>query len=184
MTAEQQVALALYRELDAPARAADVAVVPAMAFYGGLPDLLVTAALAGGRAADEIEIAVGLDRWWPTAGTRTTGARNTARRLVLRGGELVPLESPAPTGTWSFPEPVGEQAVAQMPMTEVATTHRHLDVGRLTSYLTAASLVDIRDEATPPPPAVDERGRSPQQFVVDVVARRPDARALLSGRRH
>ena len=68
----------LYREVDGPARSAGVAVVPAMAFYGGLADLLVTAALDGGSTADEIEVAIGLDRWWPTEGTRITGARNTS----------------------------------------------------------------------------------------------------------
>ncbi|HET6940105.1 MAG TPA: saccharopine dehydrogenase NADP-binding domain-containing protein, partial [Nocardioides sp.] len=105
VTAEQPVVQKLYRELDAPARDADVAVVPAMAFYGGLSDLLVTAVLDGDSRADEVEIAIGLDRWWPTAGTRATGARNTATRLVIRDGALTELADPAPTGTWSYPEP-------------------------------------------------------------------------------
>ena len=50
VTAEQAAVQQLYRELDAPARDAGVAVVPAMAFYGGLADLLVTAALDGDSA--------------------------------------------------------------------------------------------------------------------------------------
>ena len=81
-----------------------------MAFYGGLADLLVTAALDGESRADEVEIAIGLDRWWPTAGTRATGARNTATRLVIRDGALTALATPAPTGTWSYPEPLGDPA--------------------------------------------------------------------------
>ena len=172
VTAEQPAVQELYRELDAPARDAGVAVVPAMAFYGGLADLLVTAALDGDSRADEVEVAIGLDRWWPTAGTRATGARNTATRLVIRDGALTPLASPAPTGTWSYPAPLGDQPVVQLPFSEVITIDRHLDVGELRSYLNTAPLDDLHDSATPPPSAADERGRSAQQFVVDVVVRR------------
>lgn len=172
VTAEQPAVQALYSELDAPARAAGVAVVPAMAFYGGLADMLVTSALDEESAADEIEVAIGLDRWWPTAGTRVTGERNTATRLVIRDGALSPLASPAPTATWSYPTALGDQAVVELPFSEVVTINRHLDVGELRSYLNTASLEDLRNAATPPPSAADERGRSAQQFVVDVRVRR------------
>lgn len=171
VTAEQPAVQEVYRELDAPARSAGVAVVPAMAFYGGLADLLVTALLGGETSADEVEVAIGLDRWWPTAGTRATGARNTATRLVIRGGELVPIAVPAPTATWSFPEPVGDQEVVELPFSEVITIARHLDVRELRSYLTTGSLAELRDEDTPAPTAVGEDGRSAQRFVVDVAVR-------------
>ena len=184
VTAEQPVVQELYRTLDAPARNAGVAVVPAMAFYGGLADLLVTAALDGDSSADEVEIAIGLNRWWPTAGTRATGARNTAARLVIRDGALTALASPAPTGTWSYPDPLGNQPVVQLPFSEVITIARHLDVGELRSYLNTRPLDDLHDAETPPPTAVDEGGRSAQQFVVDVlVRRRSDTRRIsASGR--
>jgi short subunit dehydrogenase-like uncharacterized protein len=172
VTAEQPAVQALYHELDAAALDAGVAVVPAMSFYGGLADLLVTAALDGDSRADEVEVAIGLDRWWPTAGTRATGARNTATRLVIHDGALTALASPAPTTSWSFPAPFGDQAVVQLPFSEVITIDRHLDVGELRSYLNTASLDDLRDSRTPPPSAADERGRSAQQFVVDVRVRR------------
>jgi short subunit dehydrogenase-like uncharacterized protein len=172
VTAEQPVVRELYRELDAPARAAGVAVVPALAFYGGLPDLLVTAALDGSRQVDEVDIAVGLDRWWPTGGTRATGTRNTAVRQVIRGGVLAPLEDPAPTRVWSYPDPFGTQRVVQLPLSEVITLNRHLELDHLRSYLNTAALDDLHDEATPPPSPDDERGRSSQRFVVDVVVRR------------
>ncbi|MGH2896655.1 MAG: saccharopine dehydrogenase family protein [Solirubrobacteraceae bacterium] len=172
ITAEQPAVQELYRDLDAPARNAGVAVVPAMAFYGGLADLLVTAALDGNSRADKVEVAIGLDHWWPTAGTRATGARNTATRLVIRDGALAPLASPTPTGTWSYPEPIGEQPMVELPFSEVITIDRHLDVGDLRTYLNTGPLDDLHDTETPPPTAVDETGRSAQQFVVDVVVRR------------
>ena len=179
LTAEQPAVKELYRLLDAPARAAGVAVVPAMAFYGGLADLLVTAALDGDTRADEVEVAIALDRWWPTEGTRVTGARNTAVREVIRGGVLAPLATPAPTGTWSYPEPFGDQPVVQLPFSEVVTIDRHLEVGELRSFLNTSALDDLRDAETPPPTASDELGRSAQRFVVDVVVRRgPDARRV------
>lgn len=181
VTAEQAAVQELYRELDAPARAAGVAVVPAMAFFGGLADLLVTAALDGDSRAEEVEIAIGLDRWWPTAGTRATGARNTATRLVIRDGELTALASPSPTGTWSYPEPLGDQPVVQLPFSEVITIARHLDVGDLRSYLNTGPLEDLHDAETPPPTAVDEGGRSAQRFAVDVVVRRRSDTRRISG---
>ena len=184
VTAEQPVVQELYRELDRAARDAGVAVVPAMAFYGGLADLLVTAALDGQTSADAVEIAIGLDRWWPTAGTRITGARNTSIRQIIRNGMLVTLPDPAPTGMWSYPPPLGEQPVVQLPFSEVVTIDRHLRVGDLTSYLNSSSLADLRDESTPPPSATDGSGRSAQRFVVDVEVRRGDdtRRLTASGR--
>jgi hypothetical protein len=179
VTAEQPVVQAVYRDLDASARAAGVTVVPAMAFYGGLADLLVTSALAGESGADEVDVAIGLDRWWPTAGTRTTGDRNTATRLVIRDGVLTPLASPPPSTTWSYPDPIGDHAVVELPFSEVITINQHLAVGELRSYLNTASLADLRDTDTPPPSAADELGRSAQRFVVDVHVRRgTDVRRL------
>ena len=73
MTAEQPSALATYEHFAAPAAAAGVAVVPAMGFYGGLGDLLATAAMGDWASADDITLAVALDSWQPTLGTRRTG---------------------------------------------------------------------------------------------------------------
>jgi NAD(P)-dependent dehydrogenase (short-subunit alcohol dehydrogenase family) len=183
VTAEQGAVQAVYEELDEPAGRADVGVVPAMAFYGGLADLLVTTALDGSGRADEVTVAVGLDRWWPTAGTRTTGQRNTAPRLVVSGGQLTRLEDVAPglvPATWQFPEPLGDQAVVALPFSEVITINRHLAVGELRSYLNTASLSDLRDPNTRPPEATDETGRSAQQFVVDVAVRQGDQSRRIS----
>ncbi|MDH2412893.1 saccharopine dehydrogenase NADP-binding domain-containing protein [Nocardioides sp. CER19] len=172
VTAEQPVVRDLYDRLDRPARAAGVGVVPAMAFYGGLADLLVTASLEGATDADEIDVAIGLDHWWPTSGTRLTGVRNTSVRQVIRDGRLVPLTSPAPTRSWSYPAPLGEQPVVELPFSEVMTIDRHLAVGALRSHLNLAPLQELRDAATPAPSATGEDGRSAQRFVVDVVVRR------------
>lgn len=174
VSAEQATVQALRRDVDDAARAAGVAVVPAMAFYGGLADLLATAAADDHETLDEITVAVALDRWWPTEGTRITGARNTVARLVVADGRLAPLASPAPTRTWSFPEPFGEQDVVALPFSEIITIASHLQASTVGSWFSTAPLADLRDPDTPAPEAIDDSGRSAQRFVVDVVARAAD----------
>jgi uncharacterized protein YbjT (DUF2867 family) len=171
VTAEQPSVLAIFERFAAPARDAGIVVVPAMGFYGGFGDLLATAALGGWESADEIRIGIALDSWQPTAGTRLTGQRNTATRLVIRGGKLVSLGSPSPTSSWTFPEPFGVQEVMELPFTETVLIGRHLRVSNLHSYLNLAPLRDLRDSKTPPPVAADETGRSAQTFLVDVTVR-------------
>ncbi|MFL1376298.1 saccharopine dehydrogenase NADP-binding domain-containing protein [Nocardiopsis protaetiae] len=171
VTAEQPAAAATLDEVGAAAAAAGVAVLPAMAFYGGLADLLATAA-AGGDPVEAVTVAVGLDGWRPTAGTRITGERNTAPRLLVDGGELVPLTAVAPAGRdWDFPAPLGRRAVVALPFSEVVLLHHHLGAKRITSYLNEEPLAQLRDPATPAPEAADTSGRSAQRFAVDVRVR-------------
>jgi short subunit dehydrogenase-like uncharacterized protein len=174
VTAEQPAVEAVYAARARDAEQAGLAVIPAMAFYGGLADLLATAVLKSGAVERESEpvtlsVAIGLDRWWPTAGTRLTGSRNTAPRRTIVDGRLAPLPDAVPRDTWHFAEGF-DQPVAAVPFSEPVLIARHLPVDTLHSYLSASALSDIRDPATPPPPASDDRGRSSQQFVVDVVA--------------
>ena len=169
VSAEQLTAIAVHERWAEAAQAAGVAVVPAMAFFGGLGDLLATAALGDWPDADEIALAVGLDRWQPTEGTRRT---DTPRRVVVAGGQLVPVAEPAPTRRWPFPPPFGEQDVVSVPMSEIILIARHLRVRDVQSFINLAPLADLRDATMPPPVAVDDRGRSAQQFVVEAVARR------------
>ena len=172
VTAEQASAQATLDNFDAPARDAGVAVVPAMAFYGGFTDLLVTAALADWDRADGIEIMNGLDSWHPTRGSRLTGERNTARRVVVSGGQLTPLQLPPAEKHWDFGEPLGRQAVVEVPFSEIILIARHVKTIELHTYLSRVALDDVRDSATPPPEPADETGRSPQRFVVEVIVTR------------
>ena len=171
VAAEQAAVQAVHRALADDARAAGVAVVPGTAFFGGLADLMATAALGDSGTADEITVAYALDRWWPTAGTRNTGRRNTAARLVVTGGRLTPLEQPPPTRTWEFPGPFGPQPVVENPFSEVVLLAAHLRATTIRTHLNRAPLDDLHDPATPGPRAVDATGRSAQRFVVDVVVR-------------
>jgi short subunit dehydrogenase-like uncharacterized protein len=184
VSAEQAAVQDIYRQHTDSARAAGVAVVPAMAFYGGLADLLATSAMGDWASADEITVAVALDRWWPTAGTRRTGQRNTVQRLVVTDGRLTPVADPPPTRTWSFRDPLGPQQTVGIPFSEIITMATHLRVPKIHSFINSAPLQDLRDPATPTPEAIDETGRSAQRFMVDVVARSgtSERRLTASGR--
>jgi short subunit dehydrogenase-like uncharacterized protein len=186
VSAEQPSALATFERFAALARDAKIVVVPAMGFYGGLGDLLATAAMGDWASANEIRIGIALDSWRPTLGTRLTGQRNTATRLVITGGKLAPLGNPPPTSetSWTFPEPFGVQDVTELPFTETVVISRHLRVSNLHTYLNLAPLRDLRDSTTPPPGPADETGRSAQIFLIDVIVRNGmnTRRAIARGR--
>lgn len=184
VSAEQASAHALFGH-DEQARAAGVALIPAAGFYGGLADLLATALITPDDGpVDAITTAIALDHWWPTQGTRITGARNTAPRLVVEDGRLVPMALPARTIDWTFGAPLGRQAMVELSFSEVVTMARHLPVRAVHSYLNTAALQELRDTATPPPSAADPDGRSAQLATMEVVARQAgrQRRAIARGR--
>jgi short subunit dehydrogenase-like uncharacterized protein len=168
VTAEQRSvrqSLATYHD---EARERGTVVLPAMAFYGGLADLLAAAATRGAGSVERIEIGVALDYWHPTEGTRKTGERNTARRLIVADGRLTPIPQPAPTRNWIFPEPFGAQEMVAVTLSEIVTINRHIAARNVCSYMNAAPLRDLNNTKTPPPTASDPSGRSSQRFVMDV----------------
>ncbi|CAM5623218.1 hypothetical protein SCYAM73S_06826 [Streptomyces cyaneofuscatus] len=128
-------------------------------------------------AADEVHIAYGLSSWHPTAGTRTAGAvsrerRGAGRRIRYTEGRLEHRDDAPPTLEWPFPEPLGRRTViGEFTMADVVTVPSHLAVPEVRTYMTAEAARDLSSPDTPAPAAVDERGRSDQTFLVDVVVR-------------
>jgi hypothetical protein len=171
LAAEQGAVQDIYRAYDELKWPQDLAVVPGMAFFGALADLLATAAGGDWTSIEQIEVAIGLDRWWPTRGTRLTGERNTATRLVVDAGSLVAAPQPPARREWDFPAPLGRQTVVATPLSEMVTMARHLPVSAVITYLSAVALQDLGDPSTPTPQALDSTGASAQRFVIDVVAR-------------
>ncbi|MFH9070994.1 saccharopine dehydrogenase family protein [Streptomyces alboflavus] len=158
------------------ARAEGAVIVPAMAFYGGLGDLLATAALGDWTAADEVHIAYGLSSWHPTTGTRTAGAvsreRRDSRRVLYTNGRLEYRDDEAPTLTWDFPDPMGTRAViGEFTMADAVTVPSHLSVPEVRGYMTVEAVRDLTAPDTPAPAPVDAAGRSAQTFLLDVVVR-------------
>ncbi|MFJ5938915.1 saccharopine dehydrogenase NADP-binding domain-containing protein [Streptomyces sp. NPDC093071] len=189
VAAEIEANLDTFAHFAERAAAAGVPVIPAMAFFGGLGDLLVTAAMGDWTEADEAHVAYGLSGWHPTAGTRTAGAvsreRRDGRRVVFAGGRLEYRDDAPPALEWTFPEPLGVRSViGEFTMADVVTVPSHLAVPEVRTYMTAEAARDLAAPDTPAPAAADEQGRSDQTFLVDVVVRSggEERRAVASGR--
>ncbi|MEU0228140.1 saccharopine dehydrogenase NADP-binding domain-containing protein [Streptomyces sp. NPDC006284] len=181
VAAEIEANLDTYAHFRERARDASAVIVPAMAFFGGLGDLLATAAMGEWTTADEAHIAYALSDWHPTAGTRLSGAVSRERRgdvrLRYRGGQWEQRTDAAPTAQWDFPEPLGRRPViAEFTMADVVTVPQHLAIPDVTTYMSAEAVRDIAAPDTPAPTAADESGRSAQTFLVDVVVRSGDTR--------
>ncbi|MGW3617198.1 saccharopine dehydrogenase NADP-binding domain-containing protein [Micromonospora arida] len=188
VAAEIEANLDTFTHFTERARTAGVAVVPAMAFFGGLGDLLATTAMGDWTSADEVHVAYGLSSWHPTAGTVAAGVVSRERRAGRRvrytegrleyhsGGEL-------PRVDWDFPAPLGRRTVlGEFTMADVVTIPRHLVIPEVRTYMTVDATTDLAAAAAPV--AVDGLGRSAQTFTVDVIVRRGDARrrVVASGR--
>jgi hypothetical protein len=176
LAAEIEANLDTFAHFAGRACASGAVVVPAMAFFGGLGDLLVTAVMGDWTAADEADIAYGLSSWHPTAGTRAAGTvssqRRAGRRVRYTGGRLEYLDGTPPTLTWPFPAPVGTRTViGEFTMADAVTIPRHLSIPEVRTYMTAEAAADLSAPGTSPPTAADERGRSAQTFLVDVIVR-------------
>ncbi|GAA4988183.1 saccharopine dehydrogenase family protein [Kitasatospora paranensis] len=170
------------------ARAAGALIVPAMAFYGGLGDLLVTAAMGDWTAADEAHVAYGLSSWHPTAGTRSAGAVSRERRgggrVVFTEGRLEYRHDTPPIQEWAFPEPMGSRSVVgEFTMADVVTIPSHLAIPEVRTAMTVEAAGQVSAPDTPTPVAVDALGRSAQTFLVDAVVRSggTERRAVASG---
>ncbi|RSD13740.1 saccharopine dehydrogenase NADP-binding domain-containing protein [Amycolatopsis eburnea] len=173
------VAAEIEANLDTFALTADTAVVPAMAFFGGLADLLATAALGDWPAADEVHVAYGLSGWHPTPGTLAAGQvsreRRGGKRVRFAGGRLEHRDDALPSLDWAFPEPLGTRPVlGEFSMADIVTIPRHLAVPSVTSYMTVAAAQGLA--------AAAERD-SAETFVVDVRVRRggEERRAVARG---
>jgi hypothetical protein len=184
VTAEQTVALATFEKFSDAARKAGVLIMPSVAFYGAMGDLLATAAMRNWSTADEIQIAVALDGWKPTQGTRLTSQRNPGRRLVFSNHRLTVLEETPPKRVWSFPPPFGKQEVVVLPLAETVIISQHLRVPEVHAYMNLAALADLHNPTTPGPTPADERGRSEQEFLMEVKVRKgnEERRAIAAGR--
>jgi hypothetical protein len=187
VAAEIEANLDTFRQYTDRSRAAGVAVVPAMAFYGGLGDLLVTTAMGDWTEADEAHIAYGLSSWHPTAGTLAAGVvsrqRREGRRVRYTGGRLEYYEdeSGLPTVEWDFPAPTGPRTVLHgFSMADIVTVPSHLLIPEVHSYMTVEAAGDLAAADTAALTATDEHGRSAQTFTVDVLVRAGESRRRIA----
>jgi short subunit dehydrogenase-like uncharacterized protein len=174
IAAEPDVAAATIERHATLALNSGVVLAPAIGFYGGLGNLLATAAMGDWRQADEITLAYALSSWKPTLGTRATieaaEQRRGGQRLVFSNHRLELRNDEAPIAEWDFPEPIGRQVVAaEFTTADSVTMSRHLRTRRFHEYMTLAPLRDLAASNLSAPQAVDARGRSDQTFLVEAV---------------
>ncbi|MFE0704155.1 saccharopine dehydrogenase family protein [Streptomyces sp. NPDC058872] len=171
------------------ALAAGTVVVPAMAFYGGLGDLLATTAMGDWTTADEVHVAYGLSSWHPTAGTLAAGKvsreRRNGRHVRYTGGRLEYHDDAPAVVEWPFPAPLGPRPViGEFTMADVVTVPSHLAVPEVRTYMAVDAARDLSAPDASAPAPVDALGRSAQTFLVDVLVRSGTAerRAVARGR--
>ncbi|MFD5828862.1 saccharopine dehydrogenase [Lentzea sp. NPDC060358] len=160
------VAAEIEANADTLAWGAKIPAVPAMAFFGGLADLLVTAAMEDWTSADEAHVAYGLSGWQPTAGTLQAGTtsreRRAGRRVRFRDGALRYHSAAPPTLDWDFTGGT-RPVIGEFSMADIVTIPSHLGIPSVTSYMSATAAQGLGEGA--------ER-TEPETFEVDVRVRR------------
>ena len=155
--------------------AAGIAVAPAIGFFGGLGNLLATAAMGDWSQADKITLAYWLSSWIPTVGTITTinvaDKRRRGQRLVFTNHQLELRNNKAAVADWDFPSPIDRQkVVTEFTTADAVTISHHLKTRDIFSYMTLAPLKDLSGADLSTFQSVDFRGRSDQTFFVEAVA--------------
>ena len=164
VAAEQRVVYQLFAEYDGAQ--IDSLIVPSVAFYGQLGELL-TAETLGDMTDADVTLAIGLDSWEPTIGTRLTGAKNPGLRRHLVDGSLDERES-FPGRSWTFAGPLGEQAMLSLALSEAVLIEHSKKVRNLRVYINEGPIRELVDPSTPEPTPSDAFGASPQLWAVDV----------------
>jgi short subunit dehydrogenase-like uncharacterized protein len=176
IAAEPDVVAALISQCDKRAHEAGVVIAPAIGFYGGLGNLLATAAMGDWLQADEITLAYSLSSWVPTAGTRITidvaEKRRGGQRLVFVNQQLELRADKAAIIEWDFPAPIGRQTVvSEFTTADALTISRNLKTQAISEFMTLAPLQDLSGPDLAPHQTVDAHGRSAQTFLVEAVVR-------------
>jgi len=180
VAAEQRVVYELFSKYSAVPL--DSLVVPAIAFYGQLGELLIAETLGDMTGAD-VTLAIGLDSWEPTVGTRLTGERNPGLRRYLVDAKLEEREA-FPGFSWTFAGPLGEQSMLSLSLSEAVLVEKTHRVDNLRVYINEKPIQELVDAATPPPKPADEFGASSQTWWMDVEVSdgRTTRRAGLTGK--
>ena len=169
-TAEQAPVIALSEHLDATAKEAGVAVLPAAGFYGGLGDLLASLTADGPRTPVEVTLAYAVQNWLLTEQSRATAAIMAGRRWVRRDGEVQIITGEPRYGMFAYPDPLGVQPVMEdYPLPEALTVSRHLDARTVRLLMTVSTLREVFSPDAPSPGRVNDQERADSRFTVVAV---------------
>jgi len=164
LCAEQSVTRQLMAKMAAAARKAGIAVLPSVAFFGGLADLLISVALEDWEAADLIEIHIALDNLRPTAAM--LASLRQLRAFQHGVGQRAAEDVPRGTNSrfWDFQYPFGRRKIIEVPVSAAALITHHIQVDAIRSYMSCGAL-DAQVRTTPE----GSPHTSPsQQFAIEV----------------
>jgi short subunit dehydrogenase-like uncharacterized protein len=178
-TGEQPYMRLLRERYDDAARAAEVAVVPAMGFDYVPGDLIAHLVAQGVEPLDELVLAYATKGMRPTRGTtRTALGMAGDGGAVYEDGDWRPAPLRVRRARFPFPEPIGAQAVVRYPSGEILTVPHHVRTRRVTSIITVETLAGTAAAAPLAPvlmPATTLALRSPLSALVQkVVDRLPE----------
>jgi len=139
-TGEQAYIRLVHERFDEAARAAGVAVVPAMGFDYVPGDLIAHEVAQGLEPLRELVLAYAAENVQPTRGTlRTTLGMAAESGVVYEEGDWQPAPLRPARARFRFPDPVGVQPVMGYPSGEVVSVPRHVRTRRMTTLMTVAT---------------------------------------------
>jgi short subunit dehydrogenase-like uncharacterized protein len=158
-TGEQPFMKLVADRYDEPARAAEVAVVPAMGFDYVPGDLLCRLVARDHEPVDELRLAYAVSDFGPSRGT----VKSTLE--IAKGGDVVWEDGawkPAGPGpmrsTVVFPEPFGRQVAAKYPCGEIVTVPRHTRVRTIVARVAVSTMAPVGPLAPLVPPLMTGMG--------------------------
>lgn len=179
-TGEQPYMQLVQERYDDPARAAGVAVVPAMGFDYVPGDLLAHLAAQGLEPLRELVLAYAPQGVQPTRGTLRSALGMVAAPSVLYedgAWRPAPLRSSG-RASFPFPAPVGSQPVMRYPSGELLTVPRHVRTRAVRSLITVETFAGTSKAAPFVPliaPALTLALRTPVRSLLEpLLARYPE----------
>ncbi|MFL5819580.1 MAG: saccharopine dehydrogenase family protein [Solirubrobacteraceae bacterium] len=140
-TGEQLYMQRVFERFDDPARAAEVAVIPAMGFDYVPGDLICDLAGRDHEPLRELVVAYAVHGFGPTRGTMHSALEAMRHGgLDYRDGEWRSAGLGPARASFTFPEPIGRRTMVRYPSGEVVTAPRHIRTRAVTSLITASAL--------------------------------------------
>jgi hypothetical protein len=180
-----QAAKRLFDDLSAAARHAGVVVVPGMATFGGLGDLLASQAARDLRQVSAITVVYAVQGWIPTRGSQRTAAMTQAApRLTFSEGRFSVGMEATRIGTFDFGAPFGVlDVIENYPGVDVATIPRHASADKVAVHMTLSTLQEFRAFDPDLAARADAEARKKTAFavVVEVCHGKGDRRMVVRG---
>jgi short subunit dehydrogenase-like uncharacterized protein len=175
-TGEQPYMHRIAQRWDQGARAAEVAVVPAMGFDFVPGDLLAHLVARGREPLRDLVIAYSVQGFGATRGTlHSTLEAMKGDDLRYEDGAWLPAGPGPRRGVFTFPEPIGRAPVMKYPAGEIVTAPTHVNTRRVTALIDTRAMVPHPALALAAPsvmPATARALRTPLRSALDVVVDR------------